>query len=180
MDYGSLPEEESSEISGGILGNTITPRVPGTMDTIISILVPIVVVIVIIIFLPNVDMHMPSAILLVYIQAAFELLSGLMFGVHISTIRSGWSPSEGMESYLAQSGGISDFFWGLLLLFKTHDPTMLRLNGAYCFVWFIYLGSMLFKKNPDGAVNARCVKVPIALKGICGAASFIAAADFAK
>jgi hypothetical protein len=177
MDYGSLPEEESSEISGGILGNTITPRVPGTMDTIISILVPILVVIVIIILLPNVNMHMPSAILLVYIQAAFELLSGVMFGVHISTKHNGWSPSEGMESYLDQCGGISDLFWGLLLLFEARDPTMLRLNGCYCAVWFVFLGSILFKK-PSDAANVSCTKVPIAVKGICGAASFIAAADF--
>ena len=170
MDYCLVLPEESS--------GTPSPPSAGTMDTIISILVPILVVIVLIILLPNVNvnMHMPSAILLVYIQAAFELLSGVM---HISTnYKIGWSPSEGMESYLDQCAGFSDFFWGLLLLFKAHDPTMLRLNGCYCAVWFVFLGSILFKKPYYYAANASCTKVPIAVKGICGAASFIAAADF--
>jgi hypothetical protein len=127
----------------------------------------------------NID-ALSIATVLVYAHAAFELLSGFMFVFDPGALHNGWNPSAGMNTYLAESSGIAYFFWGVLLILKVSDPTVLHLNAAFCATWFVYLGSHLLNMPwrpkvalPDGS----WAMVPVVVKGVCGVASYIAAAE---
>jgi hypothetical protein len=130
----------------------------------------------------SISLHI--AIALVYVHAVFEVTSGIMFVFNVGALHNGWNPPSGMETYLADSGGIAYFFWGILLFLKISDPTVLRLNGAFCAVWFVYLGSHLLdmpylrqkSKVPDGS----WAMVPVVIKSVCGLASFVAASELAN
>jgi hypothetical protein len=145
--------------------------------------VPVIVAVLIIYGGPalftNID-ALSIATFLVYAHAAFELLSGVMFVFNPGALHNGWNPSAGMNTYLAESGGIAYFFWGILLILKVSDPTVLCLNAAFCATWFVYLGSHLLNMpwRPQAALpDGSWAMVPVVVKGVCGVASYIAAGE---
>lgn len=174
--YGSVPQ--------GFTGGTTTNS--GSRVSKIAAVATALVATLLIIY--GVPAFMASNVLaisttMVYAHALFEVTSGFMFVFDVGALHNGWNPPAGMETYLADSGGIAYFFWGILLFLKISDPTVLRLNGAFCAVWFVYLGSHLLdiplrqkSKVPDGS----WAMVPVVIKSVCGLASLIAASELEK
>jgi hypothetical protein len=174
-NYGSVPQEEPQ----GTPPTSAKERV----TTLVSVAGPVIVAILIIYGGPALFTSIDALLIataLVYAHAAFELLSGVMFVLNPGALHNGWNPSAGMNTYLAESGGIAYFFWGMLLILKISDPTVLYLNAAFCATWFVYLGSHLLNMpwRPKVALSdGSWAMVPVVVKGVCGVASYIAAAQ---
>jgi hypothetical protein len=177
--YGSVPQ-------GLTEGTATTSSGSGRVSKIAVVATALVATLLIIYGVPALSFNTNAlniSIALVYVHAVFEVTSGVMFVFNVGALHNGWNPNAGMETYLADSGGIAYIFWGILLFLKISDPTVLRLNGAFCAVWFVYLGSHLLdiplrqkSRVPDGS----WAMVPVVIKSVCGLASFIAASELAK
>jgi hypothetical protein len=173
-NYGSVPQEPQE---------TPTTSAKERFGKLVSVAVPLIVAVLIIYGVPALFTDIDAlliATVLVYGHAAFEVLSGIMFVFDPGALHNGWNPSAGMNTYLAESGGIAYLFWGILLILKVSDPTILYLNVAFCATWFVYLGSHLLNipwrpkvALPDGS----WAMVPVVVKGVCGVASYIAGTE---
>jgi hypothetical protein len=173
-NYGSVPQEPQE---------TPTTSAKERLGKLVSVAVPLIVVVLIVHVGPalftTLDVLLIATVL-VYAHAAFELLSGVMFVFNLGALHNGWNPSAGMNTYLAESDGITYFFWGILLILKISDSTVLYLNAAFCATWFVYLGSHLLNMpwRPQSALpDGSWAMVPVFVKGVCGVASYIAAAE---
>jgi hypothetical protein len=173
-NYGSVPQEAQE---------TPTTSAKERLGKLVLVAVPLIVTVLIIYggaaFFTTMDALLIATVL-VYGHAAFEMLSGVMFVFNTGALHNGWNPSAGMNTYLAESGGIAYFFWGILLILKVSDPIVLYLNVAFCATWFVYLGSHLLNMpwRPQSALpDGSFAMVPVVVKGVCGVASYIAAAQ---
>jgi hypothetical protein len=163
--YASLPSTTEGTSSSNI-----------RISKILTIL-GLVVVLLGLLYLANDKWTVKMALSLVYFYATFEILSGCMFFLDIAKLHNGWAPTSGsMNQYLAESGGIVYFFWGLLLCLEAKNTTILYLNSIYCGVWVVYLGSIWMQyprtlQDSDGSWAA----VPVIVKTTCGVGSVVAA-----
>jgi hypothetical protein len=100
-NYGSVPQEPQE---------TPTTSTKERLGKLVLVAVPLIVKVLIIYdgaaLFTNMDALLIATIL-VYAHAAFELLSGVMFVFNPGALHNGWNPSAGMNTYLAESGGIA-------------------------------------------------------------------------
>jgi hypothetical protein len=171
-NYGSVPTSE-----GGGGGSEMSTKDRAMVS--VKVIIPITVVSCFILYAPWWS-TLTMATICVYVHAAFELLSGVMFIADPGALHNGWSPSPGLNTYLADSGGIAYLFWGILLILKVSDPTVLVLNFAFCVTWLLYLGSHLLEmpwRAKSDVGDGSWAVVPVVVKGVCGVASLIAASE---
>jgi hypothetical protein len=106
-NYGSVPQERQE---------TPTTSAKERFGKLLSVAVPLIVAVLIIYGVPalftDIEDALLIATLLVYGHAAFEVLSGITSVFDPGALHNGWNPLAGMNTYLAQSGGIAYLFLG--------------------------------------------------------------------
>ena len=79
----------------------------------------------------------------VYLHAAFELFVGINFIVDPGALLDEHKPASAFEYHAWECFGISCAFWGLVLMLKANDRTVLALDVVWNTTWMAVLWTMM-------------------------------------
>ena len=114
----------------------------------------------------------------VYLHAAFELFVGINFIVDPGALLDEHKPASAFEYHAWECFGISCAFWGLVLMLKANDRTVLALDVVWNTTWMAVLWTMMqgqpWREESRIDNAAEWALVPLAAHGAFAAISLIA------
>ena len=112
-----------------------------------------------------------------YLHAAFEVFVGVNFIVDPGALLDEHKPASAFEYHAWECFGLSCVIWGMLLLLKSNDRTVLMMDVIWNAAWVALLWTIMQGqpwREESRIDNAEWANVPLAAHGFFAVVSLIA------